>query len=348
MVFCYLAFSGASAYIVTLSAPEKIYAGDPIIVNGTSNIPPGFSTHLILTEKGHIQTLAEQQVTFQQGGTFSATFSTDILSKGFYKVEIEEKNEYPYGSSSKTWILFELIDRRNELKFTSSSYQSFSDALQIIGTIEAVGSKGLKVTVEHNNAVIFGPEYISTTTGGGFNKQISIQETGLYLVSLTDDTNYTWKIQVNVFQPQETSPTVTLTTRPPSISENAMASRNEPAFFKVISNIGTMRAYTSPGIDWVVEYVDESKVRFKVNTRGTAPEEVTLQSNGGAIYFKIYPDKFEERAEVILYIENAQSITRCPTCITYFGEAVTTPQKTPLNITYVIVGLSLLIILRKK
>jgi hypothetical protein len=338
---------GASAYIITLSAPKTINAGEILPVNGTSTLPAGYSTVVTLSEVGSMNTIAEKQITIQQDGSFAITFNTTSLEAGTYRLEIPKNSSY--GSSSTLWLFFNVIDRRSELTVTSPLTQTFDGTLEVAGTISTVEDRGLKVQVQQGATMVFGPEYIPTTKGGAFDISIPIEAGGSYMAILTDSTNYTWSIKYSVISPVPT-PVVTTTEIPTTTGipgaphATAIASRTQPAYFEVTTNRGEVHAITSAGVDWVVEYIDESGVLNKVNTRGTTAEEVRFASNGGTVYFKVYPDQFADQAPLTLTVENARSVMVCTTCQTLFGDVITTPA-TPLSLFIVLGALALAVLL---
>jgi hypothetical protein len=344
----------ASAYIITLSAPKTINAGETLKVNGTSNLPAGFSTEVTLSKVGSSVTLNRKQITIQDDGSFTCSFDTTSLEKGTYRLEIPKNSEYSYGSGSTSWLFFDVIDRRSELTVSSPLTQTFDGTLDVAGTISTVEDGGLKVEVQQGVTIIFGPEYISTTKGGAFDISIPIEAGGSYTVTLIDSTDYTWSIRYSVISPVPTSLVTTTTSEAPTTTTGipgaphatVTASRTQPAYFEVITNRGEVHAVTSGGVDWVIEYIDESGVLNKVNTRGTAAEEVRFASNGGTVYFKVYPDQFADQAPLTLSVENARSVTVCTTCQTLFGEVITTPA-TPLSLFIVLGALAVLVFVRR-
>jgi len=88
-----LLVGGASAYIITLSAPKTIYVGETLNVNGTSTLPAGYSTELTLTKVGSSKILSQKQIIIQGDGSFSLSFNTSTLEGGTYRLEV------PYNST---------------------------------------------------------------------------------------------------------------------------------------------------------------------------------------------------------------------------------------------------------
>lgn len=339
---------GVTAYNINLSVPKVINAGEVITVNGSSNLPPGFSTLIRLSRVGAFGVIAEKQITIQEGGSFTLTLTSDTLEAGKYKLELEEKSEFPYGSSSRTWIFFDLIDRRSDLTLTAPLTQNFDGTFIVSGRIPTISNTGLKIQIDHLDKLVIGPEYIKTSPDGSFEREVMINESGPYTAKLTDISGYTWIVQYNIVRSVQTTPPTTVTTTAPGATSATMpASRNEPAFFRVTSGHGVMRAYTSEGVDWVMEYIDETGVKKKINVRGTSAEEVTLAVSGGTIYFKIYPDRYDDHATVTLSAENARTIEPCTTCAGLFEAEATPTEATPLPLFLAIFAMIFIIALRK-
>jgi hypothetical protein len=343
--------AGASAYIITLSAPKTINAGAPLVVNGTSTLPPGFSTEVTLSLVGSSTTLSQKQFTIQEDGSFSVTFDTTSLEQGNYRLEIPKNSEYSYGSGSTLWLFVQVIDRRSELTVSSPLTQTYDGTLEVAGSIPTVSDGGLKVQVKQTGNTIFGPEYISTTKDGAFDTSIAIDSGGEFTVILTDTANYSWFIEYTVLIPTPTTVVTTtslpVTQTPSIVQASAPTSRTQPAYFTVETNRGEIDAVTSAGVDWVVEYVNETGAVNKVNTRGTAAEEVRFMTNGGTVYFKIYPDQFGDQANITLSVRNARSISVCTTCQALFGDVATTTT-TPLSLFLALGALGILAIARRR
>ncbi len=73
----------AQAYELTIKAPSQIQRGMPLVVNGTSNIPPGISIDIVFTKSGYVtEEIARETVTLQANQEFSVIFDTADLTKG--------------------------------------------------------------------------------------------------------------------------------------------------------------------------------------------------------------------------------------------------------------------------
>jgi hypothetical protein len=332
--------------------PKPYPAGEILYVNGTSNLPPGFSTEVALSRLKTSGYITHIPITIQGDGSFSFTVDTRTLKEGTYRLEVVEKTEFPYGSSSINWIFFDVIDRRDELTVTSPLTQDFDGTLDVTGSISTVGGQGLQLEVQQGGKTVYGPEYISTGNGA-FDASVPIDTAGTYTVTLKDATEYVWTMSFSVNAPAPTTtltppPTTSVTTIPPAArTATTTASRTQPAYFEVDTNRGEVHITTSAGVDWVVEYLDESGNLNKVNTRGTASEEVRFTANGGTVYVKVYPDPYSDQASITLSVENAASVSVCTTCQGQFGDGIPTTT-TPLPLFLALGALAVLVIVRRR
>ncbi|MBO7388795.1 MAG: hypothetical protein J6T90_04455 [Methanomicrobium sp.] len=75
--FILLAFivCGAQAYVITFDMPTEINLGDSLVLEGTSNIPPGNSLEIVL----YTQDMQKNKI-----GTYPFTIQTD----GVWRVDI--------------------------------------------------------------------------------------------------------------------------------------------------------------------------------------------------------------------------------------------------------------------
>lgn len=338
----------ASGYYVNLTVPEKVNLGDEIVVKGESNLPPGHSTTIIFASSGSFpRVIAQNEIVIQADGGFSTVFQTKGLSKGLYKVEIQESGQYTYGSNSKTWRIFEILDRSNELKVTSPLTQIYDGMLEIAGKLENAGDAGVEITVKLGAETVYGPVYISTRNGE-FSAGVAIERAGTYGVTLKDSTGYRWTFEVTVSPVETPVPaTTTVTTTRPVLTERSNASRTEPAFFEISTLPGNLTVTTTGGVDWAIECIDENGQLITQNTRGTSPERMEIPTRGGRIYLKVYPDLYGVKPEITITVENALSIRKCPECASRFGEQVTSTQSTPLSPMVALLALILVLIRRR-
>jgi hypothetical protein len=324
----------SSAYLINCDCPDELYVGEPLEISGTSNLPAGFTTDIVLYRGPKM--IERKSFTIQDGGDWSVAFETEGLQEGVYKIEIEEKAQYidheyvqyEFGSSSDTLNVVTIIDRSDEITITSPLTQGFADTLQISGTMEAKPNAAVKITVVGPSGPVFGPNFVGTDASGRFTADVPVSETGSYAVTFADAdgliTTATFTVKGATAPPTATPTSTTETT---AIEATTEASRENPAFFAIDTGEGAVRITTSEGVDWVVEYIDEDGTLKKVNTQGRLnAEEVRLNAAGGTIYLKVYPVRFDDEETVTIYAENAESAMVDPDAASIFGDA---PEETP-------------------
>jgi hypothetical protein len=197
LCLCPLLCAAASAYIVTIDAPHTLTAGEPLIVNGTSTLPPGY-THDIIIYGGSAE-LARTTIVVQQGGTFTARFDTTGFATGDYKVELVPPADPGFfGSSSVTSRLVAIVDRSREVTVTSPAAQSDVQNLTVAGTAPGKPSSSIAIGVTGPGNYTFGPEYVRTDANGSFAKSVPIQGAGSYQVTLSDPAGVIMRYTVTV------------------------------------------------------------------------------------------------------------------------------------------------------
>ena len=319
-----LVLTGAvSAYQIDIDAPGNLTVGKPLIVNGTTNFGIGTPIDVVLYRQLTTNTEIKRKIAYVQSDhTFRVVFDTTSLEKGTYKVEVPASG---LGDSVNTRIV-ELVDRTDEISlFPGIQQQEFSGNLTVKGTMEYSRNSGVQVEVTApDGSRVYGPKYIPTDVLGIFSLQVPIHGPGDYEVSFTDANGY---IGTKVLSVTGQAPVTTVQVTPSGLrlSSGTRASRDAPAYFEVKSGPGFMNISTSSGIDWILEYGDDRGVIRTVNENGAdSPEKVTVAGNGKSVYVKVYPYHANDSGEVILFVENAQSVRISPTIPVLFQ----TPEKT--------------------
>lgn len=357
-----LIVSSASAAYVAISAPDRVEAGEPLVVTGTANVEglskptlnPGFSTEIVLYyATGTKQEIARRTVVVQQDGTFTAIFGTAGLRGGQYTVELVDPTKTTFGGSSTTLRWVTIVNRADEITLTSPATQGYDGTLDIAGSLPGVGNAGVQVEVRHDGEDVFGPTYIQTTDAGAFALTVPIREGGTYQVRFADAAGFITAAEFLVTGgPAAPTTTVAPTTTPSStaITATASASRDAPAYFAVDTKTGTVTVETSPGIDWVIEYADEDTTIHKVNEKGMVEgETATFTARGGTVYVKVYPMSYTDSGTVRLTVENADTVQASQTVPEAFGGApATTPQATPLPAILGVFALLVLLVVRQR
>jgi hypothetical protein len=332
------------AYELTIDAPTTLQRGVPLVINGTSNIPPGISVDVVLSKTGYtLEEIARETVTLQANQEFSVVFDTFDLTRGIYKVEIPPISDYRYLGNSVTLRVIEIIDRTDELRFSAFLTQEMDGTLDIAGSISGLKNTGVQIEViGPGEEIVFGPDYISTKSDGTFELSVPITDPGIYSVSFTDYRGYVGRVSVTVLEKPEltTLPTTTVPTTLPVMSASDQASRDDPAVFSVQTGSDKVRISTSSGIDWVMEYTDAAGGVQKVNVKGEMEgEEILIDGTGGVITVTVYPYKYSASGEVTLFTQGATSVTAGvgePAGTTGAGSSLT--ESAPLPVIAIIVA----------
>jgi hypothetical protein len=224
LVLILLCVSGAQAYVLTISAPETLQAGAPLVVTGNTTFPVGtqftmvFSFSQITTSE-----VSRRIVVVGDTKSFIVPFETTGLPGGQYKVEAELTRdlESKLSSGSVTSRVVQLIDRSGEVHITSPLNQTLGDALFIEAYISDAGEKAIEIGVTGPNGLVFGPRYISTTTQPGKTdgyivKRVAVTDIGNYYVQFADAEGYIGTYKFTVSEPiPATSATPVITTEVP-------------------------------------------------------------------------------------------------------------------------------------
>jgi hypothetical protein len=281
--------------------------------------------------------IKRQVVGIRPDKTFRVVFDTTGLKTGTYKVEVPVNGM----GNSVTMRLVRIIDRSEEIELDSPLRQQFTGTLAIAGTIQGDQNSGVQIEViGPDNSVVFGPQFVNTDYEGSFSTDVPILLPGEYEVSFTDAKGFIGIRTVTVTGPQTAIPTLPAAAVPGKIvTAQATASRESPAYFSVQTGTGPVMLYTSPSIDWVIEYVDENGTLHVENSQDARnPERSATVGSGKTIFVKIYPYQYTEQADVTLSAENAETITVSPTVPAPFAAAL--PQGTPAVALSPFVGLT--------
>lgn len=227
LVVILLCVSGAQAYVLTISAPETLQAGAPLVVTGNTTFPIGTQFNMVFSfSQITTSEVSRRIVVIGDTKSFTVPFETKGLPGGQYKVEavLTPDLDSKLSSGSVTSRVVQLIDRSGEVHITSPLNQTLGDALFIEAYIPDAGEKAIEIGVTGPNGPVFGPRYISTTTQPGKTdgyivKRVAVTDTGNYYVQFSDAKGYigTYKFTVSEAIPVTTATPVVTTEVPGNI-----------------------------------------------------------------------------------------------------------------------------------
>ncbi len=336
LLCCALCGGFAQAYELIIQTPLEIQRGMPIVVNGTSNLPPGISLDIVLSKSGFTtEELKRETVTLQANKEFSVVFDTSGYTKGVYKVEVPAISGYSYLGDSVTLRVIQLIDRSDEIVFRAFTSQEMDGTLDIEGIISGLKNSGVQIGVTgKGEKPVFGPAYIPVGSDGSFSTKVPVTETGPYNISFTDGRGFIGTVMVTVTEkPSATLPPTVIPTENPIVSASAFASRDNPANFIVVTGgPGEYRIFTSSGVDWVIEYTDPSGKVVRVNEKGSVGnEEFILNTTEDVVALKVYPYSYTAEGDVLLSADGADKVeaSSSGTASPQSGTTTGTPSGTP-------------------
>jgi len=216
--------AGVCGYILTIDAPEKVQAGVPLLVTGSTTFPAGTEFDLVLYRliQPVPETIERRIVIVDETKTFSESFSTLGLVPDQYKVEVAFPTDRStsLGSGSTTLKIFTIVDRADEIVLTVPTEQSVGEALVIRGYIQDIGVATINIKITGPSGFTAPALDIRTTTmpgrtDGQFTRTVEVTDPGNYYVTFSDARGHMATIKFTVASP----PTATETTATPT--ENA-------------------------------------------------------------------------------------------------------------------------------
>ena len=122
--FSLLLFAAAvgtvSAYVINFEAPGEVTSGDEFVLSGTSTLPEGFSSEVVVFKKAQIANKQVGKYPFTIGAdkTWKVVIDTTGWDAGMYNLEIEKDPDYSYGGSSDLTFIFTVTEPK--VKATSA------------------------------------------------------------------------------------------------------------------------------------------------------------------------------------------------------------------------------------
>jgi 5-hydroxyisourate hydrolase-like protein (transthyretin family) len=336
----------AMAYEITIDAPTSIPKGQPLVVNGTTTLPPGVSVDIVLYRSEYTsEEISRQTVTIQADKVFTVIFDTENLEGGQYKVEVPVATGtgISYLGNSVTMRVVQITDRTSEIQIKSPMDQENTGTLSVRGVITGLGNSGVQISViGPDDQTVFGPQYIKTNDDGSFSQNVPITKEGTYTVSFTDAKGYIGLATFTVYERTvvTTTPTPTPTATVPALTASTTASFDDPAYFLVTTGTGPVKITTSSGVDWVIEYPDPAGVVQKVNLMGQLEgETVTLQGIGDTVPIKVYPYRMSDQGIVTLSAEGATAVVVATGVPSTFEPTASPTTKSPLPLPLILAAL---------
>ena len=125
--FSLLLFAAAvgtvSAYVLNFEAPGEVTSGDEFVLSGTSTLPEGFSSEVVVFKKAQIgnKQVGKFPFTVNADQTWKVVIDTTGWDAGMYNLEIEKDHDYSYGGSSDLTFIFTVTEPKGAAKSSSQS-----------------------------------------------------------------------------------------------------------------------------------------------------------------------------------------------------------------------------------
>ena len=310
---------GAQAYVINFDMPTELNMGDTLVLEGTSTIPAGNSLEVVLfTQDMQKNEVGRYPFTIQSGGVWSVEIPTSRLDAGKYRLEIEDPNNVGLGSSSTTFKLFNVVDRKSEIVISSPLIQEYNGVLNVAGQSTTRGSSGIQIRVDDEYGGTVSPaEWIGTDKDGYFDKDVPITKPGIYCVAFLDQKGliryqeFESRVKAAPTAAPTTAPTAKPTTATPkTINSQTFSSAGSPACFEISTKPGMLTVSTSNNCDWIVEYRDDEGKYGKVNDRtGDGEEKFSIPVTGGIVYVKVYPADSTDSGYATIFVDGATMVT---------------------------------------
>lgn len=328
-----LAFAGAgSAYSFDFITPDsqtatlKMGVGSQIVVDCvTDNIPAGATMRIVLAKSGG-NSIESKSVIIQSDGHFGATFETWELAGGMYTVTVQEPKDYPFGSK-RNWFTVQLVDRTSELTSTAPRVQYSTEEVQVSGKASATGGRGVELTMYEGTTtdgrVVYGPTWVGTDENGQFSEKLPATGTGVYQVVVKDKDGYIGLLTYTLMSGSATTSattTATPTSAGKTLTANAEASSDKPAYFSMKTGTGTSTITAFRGTDWTIEYTVNGGTVTRVNDKDeNSDETITITASDATVHLKVYPTKEGTSGTVYFTAKNVVSFAEDPNLAGSFG-----------------------------
>ncbi|HWQ67617.1 MAG TPA: hypothetical protein VN372_12220 [Methanospirillum sp.] len=196
-----------SAYYLTLDAPAEVRVGEPILVSGSTNIPPPDKVEVVLSHSINVPVEITRQaveITDKGDTLFNVTFDTKGLVKGNYKIEATSQTQRDFSAGSRNLRVIKLTDRSDLIRFSSSQYQSYDGTLEIEAKIQGYEDNSIQMLVQKGETKVFGPESVPVTKGV-VKYDLPLKTAGGYSVTFTDSKGLIGSYMIQVEGSEETT-----------------------------------------------------------------------------------------------------------------------------------------------
>lgn len=106
------AVGSVSAYVINFEAPSEISSGDSFVLSGTSTLPEGFSSEVVVFKKAQVGNKQVGKFPFTIGadGIWTLKIDTAGWEPGTYSLEVQKDPDYSYGGSSDIAFTFTVAE----------------------------------------------------------------------------------------------------------------------------------------------------------------------------------------------------------------------------------------------
>lgn len=201
--------ASVSAYYLTLEAPAEVRVGEPVMVTGTTNVPPPDRIDIVFSHSINIPVEIDRQsmeITEKGDTIFNVTFNTTGLEKGNYKVEAISQTQRDFSGGSKNLRVVKLTDRSDIIRFSSPGFQEFEGKLFIEARIQDYSDNAIQIEVKKGDTTIFGPESIPVTRAL-VKYELPIEEPGNYAVIFYDYKGFIGSYPIQAGEEAASTPT---------------------------------------------------------------------------------------------------------------------------------------------
>lgn len=134
------AVGSVSAYVINFEAPSEISSGDSFVLSGTSTLPEGFSSEVVVFKKAQVGNKQVGKFPFTIGadGIWTLKIDTAGWEPGTYSLEVQKDPDYSYGGSSDIAFTFTVAESAVQPEQTPSDATTATSVTTTGSTEQAV------------------------------------------------------------------------------------------------------------------------------------------------------------------------------------------------------------------